>query len=238
MSEAWAARTLWCPDCTTPLVRVAANRPSLDLQCAACGLEFELKSKKIGARRLPVRSITGGEYSATCRRFGEEGGGPNLILAEYEPATFAVARVTLFPSFFLVPSIVRPRRPLGPGARRAGWQGCTIKLDMVQPSGRLVWLDHEAMISGEDLRADWLRVISLASATASSSRGWLVDVLRVVESLPAEFTLDEVYAAGSELAALHPGNNNVSAKIRQQLQLLRDAGRIAFEERGRYRKVS
>jgi type II restriction enzyme len=35
----------------------------------------------------------------------------------------------------------------------------------------------------------------------------------------------------------HINNNNVEAKIRQQLQLLRDKGFIEFAERGNYREV-
>ena len=237
MSEAWAARVLWCPCCATPLERAVANRPSLDLLCAACDLEFELKSKKIGLRRLPARTITGGEYSATLRRFGERGGGPNLILAEYAARTHEVIRVTLFPSFYLVPSIVDPRKPLSPRARRAGWRGCNIRLNKVPPSGRLEWVSEGSLKAPADLQADWRAVMQLVAKTKPSSRGWLIDVLRVVESLPADFTLAQVYAAESELAALHPGNNHVRDKIRQQLQVLRDAGRVEFRSRGHYSRL-
>ena len=52
-----------------------------------------------------------------------------------------------------------------------------------------------------------------------------------------EFTLDEVYAHEAALAALYPGNNNVRPKIRQQLQVLRDRGWLAFSGRGTYRRV-
>jgi type II restriction enzyme len=50
-----------------------------------------------------------------------------------------------------------------------------------------------------------------------------------------EFSLDEVYAFEEVLKAKHPANNNVRAKIRQQLQYLRDKGVIEFLGRGRYR---
>ncbi|MBQ1398560.1 MAG: restriction endonuclease, partial [Clostridia bacterium] len=35
----------------------------------------------------------------------------------------------------------------------------------------------------------------------------------------------------------HIHNNNIEAKIRQQLQILRDKGFIEFLERGHYRKI-
>ena len=60
--------------------------------------------------------------------------------------------------------------------------------------------------------------------------------MRCVEGLGrAAFTLDEVYACEAELSALYPANRNVRPKIRQQLQVLRDQGYIAFLGRGRYR---
>ena len=52
-----------------------------------------------------------------------------------------------------------------------------------------------------------------------------------------EFTIEDVYAQEATLAALYPGNNNVRPKIRQQLQVLRDRGWLAFDGRGRYRRT-
>ena len=46
-----------------------------------------------------------------------------------------------------------------------------------------------------------------------------------------------MYGFEARLGALYPGNNNVRAKIRQQLQVLRDAGLVAFLGGGRYRLV-
>jgi type II restriction enzyme len=50
-----------------------------------------------------------------------------------------------------------------------------------------------------------------------------------------DFTLDEVYAFERQLGDLHPGNQNVKPKIRQQLQYLRDRGFIELVSRGNYR---
>jgi type II restriction enzyme len=52
---------------------------------------------------------------------------------------------------------------------------------------------------------------------------WRLDVLRVIQSLgKAEFTTTDAYIFERELEQLHPGNRNIKAKIRQQLQELRD----------------
>ena len=50
-----------------------------------------------------------------------------------------------------------------------------------------------------------------------------------------EFSLGDVYAFEGYLKAKHPSNNKVQAKIRQQLQFLRDKGVIEFLGRGQYR---
>lgn len=70
-----------------------------------------------------------------------------------------------------------------------------------------------------------------------SSRGWLMDVFRCMEEIKGEtFTLQDMYGFEERLALLHPDNHNIRAKIRQQLQMLRDRGLIRFMERGVYRK--
>ncbi|WP_442938465.1 hypothetical protein [Nocardioides sp. Soil805] len=69
-------------------------------------------------------------------------------------------------------------------------------------------------------------------ATKSHLARRTVDVHRVVESLPIKFTLAELYVEGAELAALDPVNRHVRDKIRQQLQVLRDAGRPRFRGQG------
>ena len=42
------------------------------------------------------------------------------------------------------------------------------------------------------------------------------------------FSLDDLYSFEEELRLKHPGNRNIEAKIRQQLQFLRDKGFISF----------
>jgi phosphatidylserine/phosphatidylglycerophosphate/cardiolipin synthase-like enzyme len=52
------------------------------------------------------------------------------------------------------------------------------------------------------------------------------------------FTLNEVYSFEKYLSNIHPNNRNVKAKIRQQLQYLRDIGLLEFSSTpGRYKKL-
>jgi type II restriction enzyme len=55
-------------------------------------------------------------------------------------------------------------------------------------------------------------------------RGWTLDVLNGVRSLgKKEFTNTDAYTLAGQLEQLHPDNRHVRDKIRQQLQVLRDA---------------
>lgn len=88
-----------------------------------------------------------------------------------------------------------------------------------------------------DVRARWDATAFLLRDRTLDARGWLLAVLRCVERLPPAFTLTDVYGFEAELRVAWPGNNNIRPKIRHQLQALRDAGVVAFEGRGRYRRV-
>ena len=69
------------------------------------------------------------------------------------------------------------------------------------------------------------------------AKGWLLDVLLCVEKInKQDFSLDDVYVFTGYLKAKHPANHNVKAKVRQQLQFLRDKGVVRFLGRGMYRK--
>ena len=68
---------------------------------------------------------------------------------------------------------------------------------------------------------------------------WLEDVLDCLTVIESDyFTLDDVYIFETHLSELHPNNRNVRAKMRQQLQILRDRGIIDFvNNNGTYRKL-
>jgi type II restriction enzyme len=51
----------------------------------------------------------------------------------------------------------------------------------------------------------------------------------------SRFNLSDIYKFEKYLKLKHPENNNIQAKIRQQLQILRDKGYLTFESRGRYK---
>ena len=51
------------------------------------------------------------------------------------------------------------------------------------------------------------------------------------------FLIEDIYYFEEQLAILHPRNHNIKAKIRQQLQVLRDKGFLEFIHNGVYKKI-
>ena len=108
-------------------------------------------------------------------------------------------------------------------------------LNRVPASGKVFVVREGQLLSKRDVQAQWASTLFLRGR-GEAARGWLIEVMRCVEALGrSAFSLDDVYAYEDRLSALYPGNNNVRPKIRQQLQVLRDQGYLAFEGRGRYR---
>ena len=77
-----------------------------------------------------------------------------------------------------------------------------------------------------------------AKTITDTLSGWRLDIFNAVAKIPLNiFKLDDVYAFKKQLWGLHPENRNIEAKIRQQLQELRDLGLIEFIGKGIYRKL-
>jgi HKD family nuclease len=68
--------------------------------------------------------------------------------------------------------------------------------------------------------------------------GWRLDIFKALLEIPVNiFELEQVYTHKQQLQKLHPDNRNIEAKIRQQLQELRDLGLVEFLGSGVYRKL-
>jgi HKD family nuclease len=68
--------------------------------------------------------------------------------------------------------------------------------------------------------------------------GWKRAVFQEVDMLNKRvFTTEDFEQMEPNLRKLYPNNRNIDAKIRQQLQFLRDLGLIRFESRGVYKKL-
>ena len=160
---------------------------------------------------------------------------PNLYVLHYDLAAWAVRTLILIPRFAFALSAIERRKPLSATARRAGWVGCNILLDRIPQDARIPIVREGSVRTRAEVREAYERLRPLEKLRAEK-RGWTLDVLNVVQSLKKEeFDLADVYAHEEALARLHPDNRHVRDKIRQQLQVLRDMGRLHFLGRGRYR---
>ena len=94
-----------------------------------------------------------------------------------------------------------------------------------------------AVISAADVREQFHKVKPLKEISANQ-RGWTLDVLNCIHRLgKIQFTNNDIYAFERELEQLHPDNRHIRDKIRQQLQVLRDAGLLRSETRGIWQTV-
>lgn len=232
LSEDWVSNNVFCPCCGySHIAKLDNNMPVADMQCENCGEIFELKSKKgkIG------KKIVDGAYDTMIKRIRSLNN-PELFVLEYTP-DFAVTDLTLIPKFFFVPNIIEKRNPLPPHARRAGWTGCNILYKRIPEQGRIPIIRDSTFIDKKIVVEKYNNVKRIQTNNIDK-RGWLFDVLNCVNSLPGEcFTLKDMYKFAGALGELHKDNHNIEAKIRQQLQILRDKKFIEFVERGVYKKL-
>ena len=79
--------------------------------------------------------------------------------------------------------------------------------------------------------------VDMAEASVTNWTHDVVDVLRTIGlEVGDEFNLQDVYRSIPLLKKLHPQNNHIEAKLRQQLQVLKDLGVVEFiNHNGEYR---
>ena len=230
ITEAWTLSNMYCPACTSSnLDKTTAGTEAVDFFCAGCDSQFQLKamSKPIG------RKIVDAAYDAMIRAITQDRL-PHFLFLSYNNMRLTVNDLLLIPSFCLGKSAIQRRNPLKPTARRAGWVGCNIVLDSVPPEGRIPVINSGNIISQTIVRKSFLEVQPLKDIS-SKTRGWTLDVLTVLRSLKKPgFTIEDAYSFENILSQQHPENQHVRAKIRQQLQVLRDLGYLKFISRGHY----
>ena len=182
------------------------------------------------------RKIPDGAYDTFITRItGNDN--PDFFLLNYDEGDYCVNNFWFIPKHFFTPEIVEKRPPLSKTARRAGWVGCNILIGEIPQQGRISLIVDRTPIAKEIV----LKIVGRASLLQTKdldSRGWMFDVLNCINKFPDDrFSLSEMYAFEKDLQFRHPENNNIQAKIRQQLQKLRDKGFIQFLGRGQYRKL-
>ncbi len=230
LSEKWFHENAYCLSCDSDrLLQTAANTKASDFVCRTCNESYELKT----FRSRPVRRLVDGAFSALMSRILSDAV-PTLMLLERND-DWQVQSLTAIHHLFLTPEVVEKRKPLSPTARRAGWVGCNIRLDLIAPDAQIPVVDRQNPANPQLVRERFQKFNRL-KVVPLGSRGWATLTLRIIRSLNRpSFLLDEVYAKEQVFAASYPGNSNIRAKVRQQLQVLRDLGYLEFCGRGSYR---
>lgn len=162
---------------------------------------------------------------------------PNLILLHYR-LDWSIQDVTALHSVFLTAEVVEARKPLSASARRAGWQGCNLRLDRIPADGRISLVSEGVVSSPSEVRRLYIQSARLKQIKREK-RGWAALTLDAVRKVGrVEFQLSEIYAFEETMSEAFPNNLHIREKLRQQLQVLRDLGYLEFLGDGAYRVIA
>jgi type II restriction enzyme len=229
LSEDWCGRELYCAACNSDrLLSSRANTPAIDFVCPQCDQCFQLK----GFKTWNQKKIPDAAYDSMLRAIRSDRV-PNLLVLQYS-AGWLITNLLLIPSVFFSETIIEKRPPLSSKAQRAGWVGCNILLDRIPQDGKIAVVSNGSTVAQRRVREEFSRARKLAEVPLSV-RGWTLDVLTTIRKLgKTRFSLQELYKLEPYLQNIHPRNQNVRPKVRQQLQVLRDLGLIEFTATGNY----
>ncbi|WP_104696967.1 MULTISPECIES: DpnI domain-containing protein [unclassified Helicobacter] len=226
LTEKWVGDYGFCPRCAGILEHCPNNSPVADFYCKHCGKIFELKAKngKIGAK------INDGAYATMISRITSNTN-PDFFFLNYD-SEMRVKNFFAVPNFFFTPRIIEQRKPLAPTAKRAGWVGCNILLNQIPESGKLFYIQDYKVESQERILKKYQNIVFIET---QKSKGWIFEIMHCIERLKKNvFLLSDLYVYEKELQKKYPQNNNIQAKIRQQVQFLRDKGYLDFIGNGVY----
>ena len=230
LTENWVNQFIYCPNCGSNISEYENNRPVADFFCPHCKEDFELKSKKdrIGNK------IVDGSYFTMIERLKSDTN-PNFFFLNYEKGSYNILNFIVIPKHFFTPEVIEKRKPLAPTAKRAGWVGCNILLNTVPNSGKIFYIKDGKEESKNKILDDWNKTSFLNESTNIKAKGWLLDIIKCIDKIDKkDFSLSDIYQFENYLKLKHPENNNIQAKIRQQLQILRDKDYLKFISRGKY----
>ncbi len=232
LTESWVGENIFCPNCGNRILNYENNRPVADFYCPSCKEDYELKSKKnsIG------KKIVDGAYSAMIERLNSSQN-PNFFFLNYDPIKLFVNNFIVIPKHFFTPEIIEKRKPLAATAKRAGWVGCNILINEIPQNGRIFFVKNGGIEPKNKILDEWNKTLFLRNSQAEQ-KGWLLDIMLCIDKLKrSNFSLSDMYNFVPLLKTKHPDNGHIEAKIRQQLQVLRDKGYLRFTSRGNYEVI-
>jgi type II restriction enzyme len=236
VTEGWALQNLYCVACASESLSAhVANRAVEDYHCPRCRRNVQLKAKQGRLGQTVSNSAYAKKEAAIAA-----GRAPDYCFMSYNRDSLTVSDVLWVPGHFITLSVVSARTPLRATAERAGWIGSNIHLGLVPVDGKIPLVADGVVVSRLAARRQF-RKLAFAQSLDSAHRGWLLDVLACLDSLELtagkQFTNGDIYACEANLSRLHPRNQNIQAKIRQQLQVLTAHGIVERISPGRYQRL-
>ncbi len=233
ITEPWGASNLYCCACPNDRLNPEKNNTHVtDFLCPDCVERYQLKShsKKLGG------TILGSNYQKMLDAvLGNKS--PNFFLLHYQVPEWVVRNLLVIPRFAISPSVIIKRKPLSASAERSKWIGYVLNVSLIPASAKIPLIIEGSEVNRHDVREQYARIAKIAGLKPEQ-RGWTLDALRCVESLPNEvFTNDDIYAFEPDLARLYPGNRHIKDKIRQQLQVLRNRGLLKSVKPGTWQRT-
>jgi len=231
MSEDWTEKNIFCPNCWNNIINIKNNEKVFDFLCENCLENYEQKASKHKFKNKVLSS----EYYSLINRL-QSIDKPNFFFLHYLDSIFSVNDFFVVPKYFFVSEIIEKRKPLSPNAKRAGWTGSNILFSKIPNSWKIYYIEDWKEISRKEILEKWQKTAFLKDIKKDKLKGWILDIMNIIESLnKKEFTLNEIYIFENDLKIIHPENNNIKAKIRQQLQFLRDKWYLEFVSSGKYK---
>ncbi|MBQ9874467.1 MAG: hypothetical protein IJM30_08375 [Thermoguttaceae bacterium] len=215
----WPRDFLYCPKCGGfPVSTREYVYTFHKLKCLTCDNGFEVISQFERERE----KLVWGEYWSIEHRFRT-----NDI---YDLLVLAYSETTRIIDLSFVPRVCLDFDSLGKN-------GVAAVIDLAAiPSQGKINLYRDGLTRDKSEVVDCYKRANFLFGDVKESKGWLMDVLYCAECLgKKEFALSELYKFVDYLKQRRPNNKNIEAKIRQQLQILRDKKYLEFTTRGNYR---
>ena len=230
-TESWYLINGYCIDCLFNKIEQFQNNTKMsDFYCDKCKEQYELKA---GKNKIKDK-ILSGTYKTMIERVNSNTN-PNLVVMSYNE-NYSVKDIIAVPKFFFTEKMIAERNTLSKKAQRTGFTGGLILFSEIPDIGKIFMVQDGVERDRKIVNREWHYSKSFKTKDLKK-RGWLFEVLKIVEKQKDNFTIDDIYKYESELKNIFPENNNIQAKIRQQLQFLRDKKYIKFLEKGKYKRV-
>jgi len=230
LTENWVNEYIYCPHCGKNVSEHENNQPVADFYCSKCQEDFELKSKNGNSMG---KTIADGGYDTMIDRIISDSS-PHFFFLNYNKDTYEVVNFVATPSYMFAPDMIIKRKKALP--KRPNYFMCNIDISSIPNSGKIFYIKNREVQSKDKILEEWSKTTFLKESSNITSKGWLLDIIKCIEKLDKNnFSLNDIYQFEKYLNNKHPNNNNIQAKIRQQLQILRDREYLLFESRGKYR---